>query len=593
MDLQKEIELFLELKNQNGALLLTGSWGSGKSYALRRVEAALNEGTRYAVAMVSFFGVTSVAELNRKVREKVLELSVDIDLLEEDEGRTEQRKVLLDTLVRVAAIDPRLSRASNSLTSINPYDLVDVKRTMSCFREGRFQKRELVLVFDDLERCSIPMQDLMGAINEYVENRRVRTILVADEAHIADKTYFSMKEKLIAQTVRIQPDMGESVASILKSYEENVPGYYDFLMESQGLLTQALLESGTDNLRHFVAVLNSFERVYRAWTECGVPTRQLHGVLYLFAANTIEFRNNNFQYDGKNGSHFINRETRKKYRSFSEYSIVYSLNRWIVTGIWDERAFQKEISAKYMGGDVSAENMLLYGSPLNLNDELIQKAALGLTRQAAKGELSGEALVNLLLRLHQFREMGLTLPAGLDRELVRRGLEEREALMLREDVEEEPVLTQFSDELTEALDDEEKALYSRALFLPARCRAAAVRKEAIADFQAGRARVLRSALISLDDALRDAYFRAYLEGDNSHRRTLSIVLREAEICSPGISRKADLRLTRNNLEGFISDLSVVAQSETDSIARLVHDLTLEEAREKLREVSRRLTETEE
>lgn len=590
MDLQKEIELFLELKNQNGALLLTGNWGSGKSYALRQVESRINEGSKYAMAMISFFGVTSVRELNQKVREKVLGVITNISALEKDDGSADQRKVLLDTAVKVAAIDPRLSRVSSSLEHINAYDLVDVKRTVSCFRDGSFQKRELVLAFDDLERCNIPMQDLMGAINEYVENRRIRTILVADEAHIADKTYFSLKEKLISHTVRLQPDMAESVISILKNYEENVPGYYSFLQENRELLTQVLLESGTENLRNFVAVLNSFERVYRAWTDCGVPTTPMPGVLYLFAANTMEFRNNNFQYDGKNGSHFVNRQTRMKYCSFSEYSIVYSLNRWIVSGEWEEQAFQKEISAKYMGGDISVENMLLYGSPLNLNDELIEKAGLRLIQQAEKGQLNGEALVNLVLRLHQFREYGLALPAGLDRALVLRGLERREALMLQETLEEEPVLNQFSDELLAELDEEEKALYQRAIQLPTRNRAVAVRRDAITDFKAGKVRVLRSAIVSLNEELREVYFRAYLNADNAHRRTLSIILREADFCRPGVSRQQDLELTRDNLEEFISDLSVVAQEETDSVARLVHNLTLEEAREKLRAVSERLAQ---
>lgn len=45
-------------------------------------------------------------------------------------------------------------------------------------------KRKFVLVFDDLERCKINMIDLLGAINEYCENRNIKTIILADESKI-------------------------------------------------------------------------------------------------------------------------------------------------------------------------------------------------------------------------------------------------------------------------------------------------------------------------------------------------------------------------------------------------------------------------
>ena len=37
-------------------------------------------------------------------------------------------------------------------------------------------KKKLVLVFDDFERCKIGVIDLLGIINTYVEDKRIRTI---------------------------------------------------------------------------------------------------------------------------------------------------------------------------------------------------------------------------------------------------------------------------------------------------------------------------------------------------------------------------------------------------------------------------------
>lgn len=45
----EEIENYIEEQDQNGALLVTGKWGSGKTYLIRQIEKKLNLKYLYAL----------------------------------------------------------------------------------------------------------------------------------------------------------------------------------------------------------------------------------------------------------------------------------------------------------------------------------------------------------------------------------------------------------------------------------------------------------------------------------------------------------------------------------------------------------------
>ena len=46
------------------------------------------------------------------------------------------------------------------------------------------QKEQLVLIFDDVERCQIDVIELMGFLNNLCENKGYRVILIANEDEI-------------------------------------------------------------------------------------------------------------------------------------------------------------------------------------------------------------------------------------------------------------------------------------------------------------------------------------------------------------------------------------------------------------------------
>ena len=93
--------------------------------------------------------------------------------------------------------------------------------------------KTLVLVFDDFERSKQDKTILLGTINNYCENKKIKTILIADENHIDEEAYKEFKEKVISHTIKIAANYSEIIQCIVRDYKETVVGYCTFLEKHQ------------------------------------------------------------------------------------------------------------------------------------------------------------------------------------------------------------------------------------------------------------------------------------------------------------------------------------------------------------------------
>ena len=102
MVIENEINLFIKSEENNGALLITGKWGCGKSYLIKECASDLEVKDHYAIAIISLFGVDTIATLNKKVRNAYLEFASGVF------GKKARKKWLLivRTLLRQLCQDP-------------------------------------------------------------------------------------------------------------------------------------------------------------------------------------------------------------------------------------------------------------------------------------------------------------------------------------------------------------------------------------------------------------------------------------------------------------------------------------------------------
>ena len=162
-----------------GALMCTGEWGSGKTHLIENelVEAL---GPDYAIVRVSLFGVNNMNAFEQKVRENwVATCYPFVNKIHERREMAKKNSGFFKMLLSVGKkLNPFLGGTADILNSMNIVDAIHIEPEFEDIKSRR--KRRAIMVFDDLERCSMNLPDLLGAINEICENHHFNTIIVAN-----------------------------------------------------------------------------------------------------------------------------------------------------------------------------------------------------------------------------------------------------------------------------------------------------------------------------------------------------------------------------------------------------------------------------
>ena len=196
----------------------------------------------------------------------------------------------------------------NVALQINPYDFVKIENEVMCYETEIKQgvKKRLVLVFDDLERCKINIIDLLGAINNYLEEKKIKTIIVANEQKIKDSQnkddYLEFKEKTVLRTLLFKQDNEFIISCFLDDYNET-PKDNRFIKVLREQVTISMLcrvfeQSSCNNYRMLKRALINAERYFNLLQEYDsslIDKYFYKYALYQFIAVFMEYQISNFE----------------------------------------------------------------------------------------------------------------------------------------------------------------------------------------------------------------------------------------------------------------------------------------------------------
>lgn len=255
------------------AVLLTGPWGVGKTHLIKNFieatsEQANKEGRTFRSLYVSLYGMTSSQEIDE-------ELFRQLHLVLASKTMKIGWSILKGSLKAALKID---LEGKDELTVNSSLPEVDL---------GKYLKTpaDALLIFDDLERCSMPIAEVLGYINTFVEHNSYKTIIIANEAELlsgereeprdqedkdggttvkrmaAAKSYSLIKEKLIGQTLEVRSSAADAVKTFLQGIKNTRAR--KFLRKHLGTVLDIHASSGTDNLRLLKHALWDYERIVR------------------------------------------------------------------------------------------------------------------------------------------------------------------------------------------------------------------------------------------------------------------------------------------------------------------------------------------
>lgn len=173
-----------------GALMVSGEWGCGKTYHIEKVIIPALRQKRWNPVKVSLFGIESVNEIPLRIADNYKKVGKVV-------AKGAQFVSSISWLESFVDVKTLVGNNSGLL-----YNLIPTKKT--------------VIILDDIERAidTIDVHTLLGVINDLVEQRGYKVIVIANNSYMQQKGEAKLvfKEKVIEKTLVYEPD----VVSIFK-----------------------------------------------------------------------------------------------------------------------------------------------------------------------------------------------------------------------------------------------------------------------------------------------------------------------------------------------------------------------------------------
>lgn len=224
------------------AVMLDGPWGAGKTHFIKKYldDRASNKNSsgKLIHLYASLYGITSTSEIT-------------------DQFFAQTHPILNSKASRLLG-----AIASKGLNGFIGTDVNSTKENRSILQDMVLKLNDKVLIFDDLERCSMNIGDVLGFINTFVEHEGLKVIILANEADIPEgqiSTYNQQKEKLVGKTIRVKSDPEEVLEKLTERLINS--SVRQIVINEKSALLNTFMASEKTNYRNLRASLCEFERV--------------------------------------------------------------------------------------------------------------------------------------------------------------------------------------------------------------------------------------------------------------------------------------------------------------------------------------------
>ncbi|PEB10410.1 P-loop NTPase fold protein [Bacillus thuringiensis] len=292
----ESIKSFVKQEQTSYAVLLNGAWGSGKTHfwennlikAIEKIPIIEeNSDETYKHVYISLYGLSNIKEVEKKL---LLNL-----YLYKSKKENENKFNLFKNKFNPFKNEKVIKWGSIVLSGLRDVELFGVSASSFKLEKIDIQKlinlSDVVFCFDDLERSSIPINELLGYINELVEHGNAKVIIIANEEAIEEKeTYKKIKEKVVGRTLLYKPDHTVVVKQIVNSMKNQ--DCKKMLHDNLALIENTFLNSDTNNIRILKQTIYDFEVIYNEVQENypKISEKVMREILYFTLAIGFEIR---------------------------------------------------------------------------------------------------------------------------------------------------------------------------------------------------------------------------------------------------------------------------------------------------------------
>lgn len=284
---------YAKLPSPQYAVLLRGKWGCGKTYFVKNWLAEFDKSNKLPAnensielkpIYVSLFGMREISDIKSAIDRcvnpffytkagKMLKIA----------GRIAS-KIIFKTELDIDKDGKSETSFSGALDSLSIFEN-DNKDEVNGVK---------FIIFDDLERCQIPMKQLLGFINYFVEHCDCHVVVVGEEKYLDDKTLHDLlefKEKIVGREFEIATDIHSALDTFVNQTPKN-----DFVVGHQEQIEKFFAMTECNNLRILRQALWDFSRFEESMTDFLGDSRYEDIMIHVLGTYIISY----CEYRGKN-----------------------------------------------------------------------------------------------------------------------------------------------------------------------------------------------------------------------------------------------------------------------------------------------------
>lgn len=274
MDSEKALHIvldYIQSQDTHYALLLNGAWGSGKTHFWKHSIQPRLKDHDLSPIYLSLNGIDSVSSLEYQFFLKL------IPFLNKkgDKNFFNISRLLLNLTHGLT------KKYLNSTLS-------DIFKGVSI---DTFNFSQYIICFDDLERSTLSIASTLGFINNLVEHKNLRVIVLANEQEInAGVEYKRIREKVIGRDIKFTPNLIEIIPNLFNKYIRS-PKFHQYLVDKQSYFLRKFNHYKIVNLRILFFYFDFLERLYPYIVDNGLQLIDEIANFSLFITNEYKLGN--------------------------------------------------------------------------------------------------------------------------------------------------------------------------------------------------------------------------------------------------------------------------------------------------------------
>lgn len=230
---EKALERYVQMKNPQFAALISGEWGTGKTWFVKNFFATHAFDKKFCY--ISLFDIESIKEIDAALIDQIAHL-------------TESKCIRIASKVTRFAIEKYTGYDIQAIEDLG-------KKISEKIPEG------VVVCLDDIERSRLKIKTVFGYVSNLLEQFESNVVLICNANKVKNKAFFDENlEKIVGIHLSVEKDLYSFIDSSIGCIQDHA--LKDFLFANKSIIVDYFYQYEMHSMRYIRILIHHFEALY-------------------------------------------------------------------------------------------------------------------------------------------------------------------------------------------------------------------------------------------------------------------------------------------------------------------------------------------